>query len=134
MECVLVRIGKTENNYAAMVEGLDGFVCTADSLEELKQEVVDGIEFHLEGLREDGDPIPEPFNTEYELVYKWDIESLLYYYKGVITPAALERLTGINQKQLSHYAAGRSTPRKHAVQKIETALHKLGQELCSVSF
>ena len=131
---VFVRIGRTENNYAACVEGLDGFVCTADSFEELKKEVKEGIEFHLEGLREDGDRVPEVFNSDYTLVYKWDVDSLLDYYKGIFTKAALERMTGINQTQLGHYAAGRSKPRKQQIMKIEKALHKLGEELCGISF
>ena len=131
---VFVRIGRTENNYAACVEGLDGFVCTAASFEELKQEVKEGIEFHLEGLREDGDPVPEAFEPGYTLVYKWDVDSLLDYYKGIFTKAALERITGINQTQLGHYAAGRSKPRKQQIMKIEKALHKLGEELCGISF
>jgi predicted RNase H-like HicB family nuclease len=44
---VIVRVGKTDNNYATYVEGLDGFVCTADTFDELKKEVAAGIEFHL---------------------------------------------------------------------------------------
>lgn len=32
--------------------------------------------------------------------------SLLNYYKGIIINAALERMTGNNQKQLQHYATG----------------------------
>lgn len=131
---VIVRVGKTDNNYAAYVEGLDGFVCAADTFDELKKEVADGIEFHLEGLRDDGDDIPDAFNGEYILVFKWNIEGLLDYYRGVFTLAALERITGINQTQLGHYAAGRSKPRKQQVQKIEKALHHLGQELSTISF
>jgi predicted RNase H-like HicB family nuclease len=87
---VIVRIGKTENNYAACVEGLDGFVFTAETFEELKKEVSEGINFHLAGLREDGDQIPEVFESAYNLVYKWDVESLLHYYKGIFTKSALE--------------------------------------------
>ncbi len=131
---VFVRIGRTKNNFAACVEGLDGFVCTADSFEELKKEVVLGIEFHINGLLEDGDVVPEVFKLDYVLVYKWDVDSLLDYYKGIFTKAALERLTGINQAQLGHYAAGRSKPRKQQIMKIEKALHKLGEELCTISF
>lgn len=131
---VIVRVGKTDNNYAAYVEGLDGFVCAADTFDELKKEVADGIEFHLEGLREDGDAIPDAFKGHYTLVFKWNIEGLLDYYRGVFTLAALERITGINQTQLGHYAAGRSRPRKQQVQKIEEALHHLGQELSTISF
>jgi predicted RNase H-like HicB family nuclease len=131
---IIVRIGRTKNNYAACVEGLDGFVCTADTLEELKKEVSEGINFHLEGLREDADPVPEMFESEYFLVYKWDVESLMDYYKGIFTKAALERITGINQTQLGHYGAGRSKPRKQQILKIEKALHQLGEELCTISF
>jgi len=131
---IIIRIGRTENNYAACVEGLDGFVCTADTFEELKKEIVQGIEFHLNGLREDGDPIPEAFKSDYLLIYKWEVESLMDYYKGIFTKAALERITGINQTQLGHYAAGRSKPRKEQIIKIEKALHQLGEELCNISF
>ena len=131
---VFVRIGRTKNNFAACVEGLDGFVCTADSFEELKKEVVLGIEFHIKGLLEYGDAVPEVFKLDYVLVYKWDVDSLLDYYKGIFTKAALERITGINQAQLGHYAAGRSKPRKQQIMKIEKALHKLGEELCTISF
>ena len=131
---VIVRIGKTEKNYAAVVEGLDGFVCTAETLPELKKEVREGIDFHIEGLVADGDHIPEVFKTGYKLVFKWSIESLLYYYKGVLTLSSLERITGINQTQLGHYAAGRSVPRKKQIEKIERSLHHLGDELSSISF
>lgn len=131
---VIVRIGKTDNNYAAIVEGLDGFVCTAESMAELKKEVKEGIDFHIAGLKEDGDQVPEIFGKPYKLVYKWSIESILLYYKGVLTLSALERITGINQTQLGHYAAGRSIPRKKQVEKIEQSLHHLGDELSSISF
>jgi predicted RNase H-like HicB family nuclease len=131
---VIVRIGRTENNYAACVEGLEGFVCTADTFEELKKEVSEGIDFHLEGLRKDDDPVPEVSAAEYSLIYKWEVESLMDYYKGIFTKAALERITGINQTQLGHYAAGRSKPRKKQIVKIEKALHQLGEELCTISF
>ena len=78
--------------------------------------------------------MPEIFTKSYKLIYKWSIESLLLYYKGVLTLSALERITGINQTQLGHYAAGRSVPRKKQVEKIERSLHHLGEELRSISF
>jgi len=48
------------SNYSAYVPDLPGCVATADTLEEIKRLMQAGIEFHLEGMREDGDPIPEP--------------------------------------------------------------------------
>lgn len=133
METITVILGRTLNNYAAYVEGLDGFVCTAASYEELKTEVATGIKFHLEGLREDNDPVPERFNGKYELVFKWDVQCLMYYYNHVITRSALAKRTGINERQLGHYATGRSKPRPEQLKKIEAAFHQLGEELQSVN-
>ena len=68
---------------------------------------------------ETGKPTISAFlDEEFEVVYKFDTESLLKYYTGVITPAALERLSGIHQKQLWNYLLGRSKPRKKQVEKI----------------
>ncbi|MCL4482938.1 MAG: helix-turn-helix domain-containing protein [Bacteroidetes bacterium] len=58
---------------------------------------------------------------------------MLQYDAGVITPAALERLSGIHQKQLWNYLHGRSKPRRQQVEKIEKALHSLGNELMLIA-
>jgi hypothetical protein len=44
----------------------------------------------------------------------------------------LERIAGINQKQIQHYSTGHRKPRLAQRRKIEAALHKLGQELIAV--
>jgi hypothetical protein len=61
------------------------------------------------------------------------MESLLSFYDGIITRAALSRLTGINEKQLGHYVCGRSKPRHQQSLKIVNALHSLGNELTAIS-
>ncbi|MEO8593632.1 MAG: type II toxin-antitoxin system HicB family antitoxin [Candidatus Solibacter sp.] len=48
------------SNYSAYVPDLPGYVATADTLDEIKRLMREGIEFHLDGMREDGIPIPEP--------------------------------------------------------------------------
>ena len=55
-----------------------------------------------------------------------------FFELNVKTRAALSRLTGINEKQLGHYIQGLHKPRKDKSEKIEKALHSLGQELLSV--
>ena len=69
---------------------------------------------------------------EYLIDYHFDVVSLLNYFKGILTNAAFERLTGINQLQMSHYANGLKKPRKAQRQKIEKALHQLGEDLRSI--
>jgi predicted RNase H-like HicB family nuclease len=48
------------SNYSAYVPDLPGCVATAGTIPEIKRLIEEGIEFHLEGMREDGLPIPEP--------------------------------------------------------------------------
>ena len=62
-----VQIEKTPNNYAAYVPDLPGCVATGTSREELQEEIREAIEFDLEGMREDGDPVPEPRATSDEV-------------------------------------------------------------------
>jgi predicted RNase H-like HicB family nuclease len=58
-----VVIEMTPNNYAAYVPDLPGCVATANTRGELLEEIREAIEFHIEGMREDGEPIPEPQTT-----------------------------------------------------------------------
>ena len=55
-----VVIEKTESNNSAYVPDLPGCVATGDRLAEVELMIREAIEFHLEGMREDGEPISEP--------------------------------------------------------------------------
>jgi predicted RNase H-like HicB family nuclease len=55
-----VVIEKAEGNYSAYVPDLPGCVATGATPEETEREIREAIELHLEGLREDGAPIPPP--------------------------------------------------------------------------
>jgi predicted RNase H-like HicB family nuclease len=55
-----VVIEKGEQNYLAYVPDLPGCVSVGETLKEVKAEIREAIEFHLEGMREDGLPIPKP--------------------------------------------------------------------------
>lgn len=61
----LVIYEKTETGYSAYVPDLPGCVSAGETLGETKKGIREAIEFHLEGMREDGEPIPEP-STESE--------------------------------------------------------------------
>ena len=76
---------------------------------------------------------PQIIKGEYTIEWHYDVQTLLQHYQGIFTNAALERLTGIHQKQLWNYANGISKPRPAARQKIQNALHALGAELMALS-
>ncbi len=55
-----VVIEKAPNNYAAYVPDLPGCVATAETVRQVEVLIAEAIKIHIEGLREDGLPIPEP--------------------------------------------------------------------------
>lgn len=55
-----VVVEKAEGNYSAYVPELPGCVAVGDTVEEVEQQIQEAIEFHLEGMRAHGEPIPKP--------------------------------------------------------------------------
>ena len=55
-----VVIEKGLTSYGATVPDLPGCVAVADTRDEVERLIQEAIAFHLEGMREDGLPIPEP--------------------------------------------------------------------------
>ena len=53
-----IVIEKAEGNFSAYVPDLPGCVGTGATVEDVESEICDAIAFHLEGLREDGLPVP----------------------------------------------------------------------------
>ena len=134
MEKVTINVSKTERGYSASCELLKGWVVavTGDWID-LKKEVQESIDFYIDCAKEDEETYPDVFDREYQLVYRFDVQSLLCFYQNIFSFSALQYITGINQKQLGHYAAGRSKPRKPQADKIITSLHQLGEELIALS-
>jgi len=134
MEKIRVNVAKTTEGYTASIDILPGWVLgTTGSFDEFQKELQESIDVYVKWAKKDGDEYPAVFDGQYSFEYQFDVESLLYCYNGIFTRSAMSRLTGINEKQLGHYACGRSHPRPQQRKKITTALHKLGKELIAVS-
>jgi hypothetical protein len=67
--------------------------------------------------------------VEAEFEIKYDIASFLNYFSGRLSLAGLEKITGINQRQLSHYVNGINRPSKQTINKINNSLHNFANEL-----
>ena len=53
-----IVIENAGSNFSAYVPDLPGCIATGDTLAETEKAIREAIEFHLEGMREDGSPIP----------------------------------------------------------------------------
>ena len=55
-----IVIEKAEGNYSAYVPDLPGCIATGATVAEVEAEIGQAIRFHIEGLNEDGLPVPAP--------------------------------------------------------------------------
>jgi predicted RNase H-like HicB family nuclease len=60
MKKYLIVVEKTGTGYSAYSPDLDGCVATGRTREEVEREMREAISFHLEGMAQSGEPIPEP--------------------------------------------------------------------------
>ena len=85
MEYVVV-IEKAPENYGAYVPDLLGCVSVGDTFAEMLAMIEAAIEFHLDGIREDGEPIPPPTTTLEQAVQE-HIELIREYGETELEPA-----------------------------------------------
>ena len=58
-----VVVEEGESSFGAYVPDLPGCAAVGETREEVLQLIQEAIEFHIEGLREDGRPVPEPSSS-----------------------------------------------------------------------
>ncbi|MDH6535245.1 type II toxin-antitoxin system HicB family antitoxin [Parabacteroides sp. 52] len=127
MRKIIISIGASMDHFGAYAENCEGVYGAGNTAKEAVDNAKEGLRLLKESRPED--QWPDILKGEYEFVYRYDIQSILNYYLGILKAPALERLTGVNQKQLHHYASGLKMPREQQKQKIIKGLHALGREL-----
>ncbi|MDH3222014.1 MAG: type II toxin-antitoxin system HicB family antitoxin [Gammaproteobacteria bacterium] len=58
-----VIIEKGDDGYGAYVPDLPGCIAAGETKEEVKKLIQEAIEFHIEGLKADGQPVPAPASS-----------------------------------------------------------------------
>jgi predicted RNase H-like HicB family nuclease len=135
MEKIIVRVEWCDKNYGATVgDNVPGaMVVTADTYEKLQKEVAESVRFHVECLVEDGENVPQWLvDGDYEFDWQLDVSALIRVCEPYISLSALSRETGINQRQLSHYANGIKIPRSPQRIRIINGIHNIGRRLMTV--
>lgn len=130
MEAIIVEVGWSGNNYNGGwgLDGVGAVLATGKTLQEMKDDFESALQFHVEGMVEDGDELPAWFvKGDYKIEYNLNAAALIRSAEEYTTMAAISRASGINQKQLSHYANGTKTPRPAQRERIIEGLHKIGK-------
>lgn len=91
------------------------------------------FESAYEAIRKEYASEGKPFE-EVEFNYIYDIPSFLQEYAYAFTLAGLERITGVNQKQLGHYISGFRKPSPRTAKKIQDGVRAFCNQLSTIHF
>jgi len=137
MEKIKVLVGWCNKNYSAATDDYDHLngivIATGTTFDGLQKEFESALKFHIEGCLADGDSLPEWLRRgNYEIEYELATSALLHRLDGILTRSAIARVSGINERQIGHYALGIRNPRPEKRKQIIDGIHQISRELASV--
>lgn len=132
MKTVKVFIEKGKDDYSAYMDDTPlNYSCIGQG--STVEETIDDFRAAYNEMREHFQKCGEPFE-EANLVFCYDIPSFLQEFAFAFSLAGLERITGVNQKQLGHYISGYRKPSEKTIRKIEDGIHRFSEQLNAVRF
>ena len=131
MERIVMIIEKSKDFFDAYSDNCDGIYAAGENIEAVKADTLEAIRLIKKNLPEER--WPEQIKGDFEIEWKFDVPSFLEYYGGIMSLAGMEKMTGINQKQLSNYLNHRAVPRRKQADRIITGMHKFARELLSIT-
>ena len=132
MKTVKVFIEKGVDEYSCYMDDTSlnySVIGTGDTAEE----AVEDFKLAYQEMKAHFESEGEAFE-EANFEFYHDIPSFLQEYAYAFTLAGLERITGVNQKQLGHYISGYRKPSEKTARKIEEGIHRFSDQLSSVRF
>lgn len=132
MKTVEVIVENAGNNLSAYIEGAP-VITVGNDVKEIEKNMKEAVELYLDSCKEMNIAPVEVLQGEFTLKFKIDAATFINYYSSIFTKAALSRITGINERQLWHYAAGVHKPRKQQLEKIQKGINALTEELAAIN-
>ena len=135
MQKIDVMVNWTGNNYGGGWGDPDlGIILSVGKTwEGFKKDFNEALDFHLEGLEEHGDPLPQwAIDREYEIEYHLGVAALLRRAEEYTTLKAISRASGLKLSVLKKYASAELYPREEQREKIVNALRTIAKELLAL--
>lgn len=106
-----------------------GIIGTGNTISEAKEDFFAGYAEMKECFQDAGKKF-----VEADFVFRYDIPSFLEEFAYAFTLSGLERITGINQKQLGHYVSGYRKPSAKTIKRMEDGIHRFCDILSKIRF
>lgn len=134
METVNVVVEKTNTGYSAYMPDFPGVVSVGDTFNELRNNIQEAIALYIETSIEFGDTIPEVLSMEYQLSFRFEIQTLMEWLSKVMSQKGLSDIADMNESLVSQYANGIKKPGPKQLKRMEHALHRFADDLQAISF
>lgn len=125
MNTLKIIVSGGKDHYGAWAKDVEGVYGAGETLKAVEDSIKEAIALY----KECNENIPEILKGHFELEFVFDISGLLKHYSKFISLPAMEKLTGVNQKQLWQYANGYKVPRKETSERIEKGLKDFARHL-----
>ena len=125
----LIEIGKDGSFGVFSPDTKSVMFGNGSTVEEAKADFENSVREFIETYEETGMQDPDDLKNS-TFVYKYDMPSFLNYYK-YLNVTQFAKYAGINPSLMRQYKLGQSASEKQVL-KIQTAIHKIGQELSAV--
>lgn len=133
MKKLVANIEWSGDNFAGYIhdKSLGTLLFAFENVEKMNETIKDTLDFHVEGMRKDGDAIPQWYiNHEYVVKPMLEMSAVLHLYDGIIPLKSLSKLSGVDVKRLRVYASGKSKPQKQTVAMIKSGIKTIAKK-CS---
>jgi predicted RNase H-like HicB family nuclease len=126
-----VIVEKTATGFSAYAKEIDGLATVGSSLSELKENINEVLQYHIEYLNEQGEALTiENFTINYTV----DLEQIFEYFNVINKSAFAEHYAGMNQSLFRQYTKGLAPLSGEKMAQISKGLHKLADEISDLTF
>ncbi len=133
MKKVLAFIEQNKDGFYSVYTNEDfpfGFFGEGDTA----QEAIDDFKAVYAAMKENYEQDHNTRIEDVEFVFKYDMHSFLSAYRGILTLAGLQRLTGISQQQLSQYLNGTRHASPKTAERMQQSIQAFASQLQNVQF
>ncbi|MNL21270.1 hypothetical protein D3C87_1425510 [compost metagenome] len=125
-----VIIEKTSTGFSGYVKEIDGLSTVGSSISELKENINEVLQYHVEYLQEQGENVTI---GDFEMSYEIDLEQVFDYFNVINKSAFAEHYADMNQSLFRQYTKGLAPLSGDKMQQISKGLHKLADELSDLT-
>lgn len=135
MENIKVGIHWCDKNFSCVwgTPEFGSIIVTNKTLEGLKKEFETSLQAQINDMLVEGEDVPQWLvSGDFVIEYDMHISAILRNAEQFTTMAAISRASGINQKQLTHYASSLKEPRPAQRERIISGLHRIGEAFLAI--